>query len=219
MSITSYIQQTNTSNIPLLSKFRPLNQLRQRKTIIILAIIIAVAIISFAGYTLYGTTAKTGNPINNAVASNPAPQQKVQLPPAKDSLTINKELSFPIKDSVNKEVGNIKYILESADLRDEIIVKGQKATSVEGRTFLIFNLKLVNEADKGVNLKTRDFVRLSSNNGGEWLAPDIHNDPVEIQAISTKYTRVGFPINETNKKFKLQVGEINGKKEIIDLNF
>ena len=66
-------------------------------------------------------------------------------------------------------------------------------------------------------MNTRDYVRLTVNNGSEWLAPDIHNDPVEIQAISTKYTRIGFPISDTDKKLKLQIGEINGDKEIVDL--
>lgn len=158
-------------------------------------------------------------------SKNPSPvvsansNQKVQLPPAKSTKTVNKEFAFPVNDSAGKTIGNIKYIIETAELRDGIIVKGQKATSVAGRTFLIFNLKLVNEVSKGVELKTRDFVRLSSNNGTEWLAPDIHNDPVELQAISTKYTRVGYAVNESDKNYKIQVGEINGTKQNFDLNF
>ncbi|MDO8498393.1 MAG: hypothetical protein Q7S44_01260 [bacterium] len=145
--------------------------------------------------------------------------QKVQIQPAKATLSLSKEFSFPVKDDSGKQIGEIKYLMESAEKRDEIIVKGQKATSVGERTFLILNLKLSNNSNSGVELKTRDFVRLSINNGSEWLAPDIHNDPVEVQAISTKYTRLGFPINDSDTNLKVQVGEINGEKQVFDLNF
>jgi hypothetical protein len=50
------------------------------------------------------------------------------------------------------------------------------------------------------------------------LAPEIHNDPVEVQALSTKYTRLAFPIDDTYKDLTLYVGEINGHKDAIKLN-
>jgi hypothetical protein len=74
--------------------------------------------------------------------------------------------------------------------------------------------------DKGIEINSRDYVRLIvDGNTKEMLAPEIHNDPVEAQAISTKYTRVGFPINTSDKNLVLQVGEINGPKQTIKLEF
>lgn len=68
-------------------------------------------------------------------------------------------------------------------------------------------------------MNTRDYVRLIiDGNQEEKLAPDIHNDPVEIQAISTKQTRLGFAIDDNDKSLALQVGEIDGEKEVIELN-
>ena len=100
---------------------------------------------------------------------------------------------------------------------DEIIVEGKRATTVKGRTFLIVTLKITNEYTQSIDMDTRDYVRLSVEPNQEWQAPDIHNDPVQVQAISTKYTRLGFPINETDKNLILRVGEINGTKEEIPL--
>lgn len=143
----------------------------------------------------------------------------VQIQPAKAKIPINKEFNFPIKDDKGKEVGSIKYLIDNAEKRDEILIKGQRATAIAGRTFLILNLKIENKSNQKIQINTRDYVRLSVNNGTEWLAPDIHNDPVEAQPIATKYTRVGFPISDTDNKLKLQAGEINGNKTVVDLKF
>ena len=130
---------------------------------------------------------------------------------------INREFAFPIRNENNKEISTIRYEIESAELRNEIYIKGEQAKAIKGRTFLIINLKITNQEKKGLQIRTRDYIRLSSNMSTEWLAPDIHNDPVEVQAISTKYTRVGFIINESDKNLTLQIGEIDGNKQTISL--
>jgi hypothetical protein len=138
---------------------------------------------------------------------------------ARKSLLIDRELIFPLRNGNGEEVSNIKYTIEKAELRDEIIVKGQKATAIKGRTFLILTLKIRNEYESAIEIDTRDYVRISINgNRDEWLAPDIHNDPVEVQAISTKYTRLGFPINDSDRNFVLSIGEIDGEKTEIELD-
>jgi len=102
---------------------------------------------------------------------------------------------------------------------DEIVVKGQRATAIRGRTFLILTLKITNGYTRPIEIDTKDYVRLSVNgNRDEWLAPDIHNDPVLVQATSTKFTRVGFPVYDSDSDLLLRVGEIEGKKEFIELS-
>ena len=134
------------------------------------------------------------------------------------STNVNREFEFPILDTNGVEVSRFKYTLIAEELRDQIIVNGQTATAVNDRTFLIVTIKVTNPLDKNIQVNTRDYIRLIRNgNAGEQLAPDIHNDPVEIQAISTKYTRVGFPINKTDTNLQLQIGEIKGTKETVDI--
>lgn len=145
---------------------------------------------------------------------------QVQITNPKATEILNKEFDFPLKDSTGKEVSKFKYIIESVDLRDEIVVKGQKATAIQGKIFLIINLKIVNEHNQGVQINTKDYVRLSLNgNKTEWLASDFHNDPVEIQAISTKQTRLGFAVNNSDKNPLLRIGEINGEKIELPIKF
>jgi len=145
---------------------------------------------------------------------------KIKVGVPEKTFNIGREFTFPVRDANGKKVTDIKYKVEKAELTDQIIVQGKKATAVKGRTFLIINLKISNEYTLPVEIQTRNYIRLSVNgNEEEWLAPDIHNDPVEVQAISTKNTRVGFPINETDNKLVLRVGEIEGDKEKIPLEF
>lgn len=144
---------------------------------------------------------------------------RVEVKDARSSKDVNFNFSFPLKDSNKETVSEVKVTIESAELRDEIIVKGKKATSVKGRTFLVLNIKVKNEYDQAIEVNTRNYIRLSVNgNEDEWLAPDIHNDPLEVQAISTKMTRMGFPVNESDKDFVLQIGEITGDKQKVELD-
>lgn len=135
----------------------------------------------------------------------------------KDALAtqnLNKEFKFPLKDEKGAILGEIKYVIENAEIRDEIVVKGKKASAVSGRTFLVLNLKITNDTNQTVSMNTKDYVRLFVNgNDNEPLSPSIHNDPVVVDAISVKPTRVGFAINEGDKQLKLKVGEIKGNKE------
>jgi hypothetical protein len=153
----------------------------------------------------------------NSLVKQPPSDSQATLKEAIASQSINKEYKFPVKDGT-KVVTNIKYSIENAELRDEIIIQGKKAVTVDNRTFLILTIKITNDFDKGLEINARDYVRLSVNgNGKELLAADIHNDPITIQPISTKYTRIGFPINKADKNLMVHVGEIAGTKDKIAL--
>lgn len=169
---------------------------------------IAIAVVGTIIILLMARSLLSGNPSD----------EKVEIKGASSQTDVSREFTFPLKDSSGEEVSTFKYKIESAELRDEIVVKGQKANAIKGREFLILNIKLTNDYDRQIQINTRDYIRLSVNgNESEWLAPEIHNDPAEVQAISTKNTRLGFPINESDEKLVIQVGEINGEKEKIEL--
>lgn len=145
---------------------------------------------------------------------------RVNIVAAKAIAPINQEFIFPLLDSSEKKITEIRFQVDTAELRDEIIVKGQRATAVQGRTFLILNVKMTSSFTKGLQINSKDYLRLSMNgNTEDLLAPDIHNDPVIVEPISTKLTRVGWPINDTDKNLILHVGEVGGQKTPIELSF
>lgn len=171
-------------------------------------VIVAIVVIVI-GYIMVANIARTR-------FAGGDPRIIIEKPKATQALS--KQFSFLLKDAQGKEISKFKYEIQGAELRDVIVIKGQKATAVNGRTFLVINLKITNDFDKTIQIKSRDYIRLIVAKSKEKLAPDIHNDPVEIQAISTKYTRLGFPINDTDGDLTLQVGEITGGKEKVKLD-
>jgi hypothetical protein len=58
---------------------------------------------------------------------------------------------------------------------------------------------------------------LLKNDEEKLIAPEIHSDPVEVRPHSTKEIKIGFTIGENDKNLKLQVGLLNGEKDIIDI--
>lgn len=176
-------------------------------------IVVILLVTVVAAVSINGVLSKSSP--TSAVAQS---QKTVSVNKALKEQPVNKTFLFPLNNQVGKKVSEFSYTIQSVELRDQIVIKGQPATALKGRVFLIINLKITNNYNKAISINSRDFLRLVVNNSTEKLAADIHNDPVEVQAISTKYTRVGLAINESDKNLVLQIGEITGKKELIQLN-
>jgi hypothetical protein len=196
------------------SQFRQFNRYF-KKSPYIPFIIIGVIVIVVAG-VLITKAVKNHAPSSTLGSSTSQQQANVAKPIAQQ--TLNKSFDYPLKDATGKVVSKFNYEILSAEEDNQVIIKGQMATAVQGKTFLILNLKITNNFDKDVQLNTRDYVRLIVDNSSDKLAADIHNDPVDVQAISTKYTRIGFPVAMDAKNLKLEVGEIDGPKQSIQLN-
>jgi hypothetical protein len=144
-------------------------------------------------------------------SSSPTPTSKIKTG------VINKKFSIPINDSANTRVGEIDYFLKDYEKRGEISVQGKSATAVSGRAFLVINLEVTNDLDRAIEVNTRDYIRLLKNKEDILYAPDVHNDPVEIQPSSTEETRVGFAVDDADRDFVLQIGETEGQKELLVL--
>ena len=201
------INLTNDS-IPQRLRNRNFQQFLKKQFLIpvVIAVFLVIGILVVALRTAGNSTPVLGNG-----------DIRVAIQPAKESQVLSKGFSFPLRDGDGKEVSKVKYEIVNAELRDEIIVKGQRAKSVKNRTFLVLNVKITNIFDKAITITSRDYVRLIINGSSEKIAADIHNDPIEVQPISTKSTRLAFPIDDKKQTLKLQIGEINGKKETIEL--
>ena len=199
--------QSFLSNVASRFNRRRLSNLSWKKYLpLLLLIVIVVGILAVVG-GIIPSLAKSGD-------------QRIEMKGALATVPVARTLQIPVRDNKGALVTNTAYTIETAELRDEIIVQGRRMVAIKGRVFLILTIKMVNEYSKELEIKAADYVRLSvGGNETELLAPDIHNDPVRVQAISTKYTRVGFPIYDTDRSVTLYIGEISGDKERVPLQF
>lgn len=157
-------------------------------------------------------------PKGNAIQNETSNQTQDLQSTVRAAQTINKEYEFPLKNSKGAEVSKFKYTVEKVEITDSLRSKDGKVNPGAGKTFLVVTLKITNPYEKTIQINTKDYIRLSKdNNQDELLAPDLHNDPVEIQAISTKSVKIAFYVLKTSKDFVLQVGEITEDKDKIEL--
>jgi len=128
---------------------------------------------------------------------------------------IEKSFEFPVK-----KLGSDKFkvSLLKAEKVGLITSKNQPVVAKEGKEFLLIYLELENNLVNPLIIDSQNYFRLESEQDKK-LAPDLFNGPIQIAPISTKKDQVGFNINKGKKEFKLQVGEIEGTKEIIEIKF
>lgn len=189
---------------PLFAKKRAFGEISQLNNTILISCAV-VAIIFFSLFTFF-------------LSSQHQPPATVASTFSK-VYTLNKAFTFPVTDDKGTVLTTFQYAVVSAQRQNSIILQGQPAEAVAGKTFLIVTIKITNPSQQSMQINSKDFVRFRLDNTKEWLAPEIYNDPLTVQAISTKYTRLGITIPQTAKKVTLQVGTISGDKTSIPVNF
>lgn len=137
------------------------------------------------------------------------------------SVKLGKSWDFTALNNAGKPLGSkVKFTLSTAEKTNQVLVNDKAFTAKNNKLFLILNLELKNDATQPVNILPGDLIRLSYDGDDDnKFAPDLHNNLVGVSAISTKLDRVGFVIPETARNFKIYIGEIEGKKESIDIGF
>lgn len=135
-------------------------------------------------------------------------------------VTLDKKFTFPGLDDNGKEKGEIELKITQVEKTNQVIVQEKTYTSKNDKSFLVVNLELKNESTKRLNIFPGDLLRLVVDGQEEKkFAPDLHNNYVLVAPISTKVDRVGFVIEEGFKDLKIQVGELEEEKEILDIKF
>ncbi len=175
-------------------------KIRDHKKLAVTILIVAVLIFIYNGLSRKSTT-------TNIVRSA--------------NLKIGKSFDFAALNNSGKPAGSkIKFTISSAEKTNQVLVNDKVFTAKNNKMFLILNLELKNDATTLLNILPGDLIRLYINGDEEnKFAPDLHNNLVPVSAISTKLDRVGFVIPDSAKSFKIFVGELEGKKESIDMSF
>ena len=136
------------------------------------------------------------------------------------TLNLDRVFEFKGLDDRGRKRTDIEVKITEVEITDQVVVQDKTYTAQNEKQFLIVNLELKNDATTGLNIFPGDLLRLIvDDNEEKKYAPDLHNNFVLISPISTKVDRVGFVLNEEFSNLKLQIGELEGKKEVIEINF
>lgn len=151
----------------------------------------------------------------NALRGNPQPGP---------TLTINKSFNSIGRTKDGRQVtdgsvpANLPIKLTTAQITDNVYVNGQKATARNGKLLLVINLEIENKYQASLFSKPYNLMRLVRSDGKR-IAPSVYQGDVEVLPISVKKSNLAFVIEPNEKNFTVEVGEINGKKEAIQINF
>lgn len=160
---------------------------------------------------LFGASRILSEKINKNQKTTPSQVQKVPL---------DKSLDFYGLDMNGKSTREkIKMTFVSAETSNEVLVKDQTYTAKAGKAFLLINMELQNDTTEKLNIIPGDLIRLSIGSDDKKYAPDLHNNAVLVAPISVKNDRVGFVIDSGVKNIKLFVGELEKKKEEVEIKF
>lgn len=155
-----------------------------------------------------GTQTNGGSLLSTTSRTNFNPQTQIE---------VNRRIEMPIRDESGQVTGStLPITITTADRSKRILIQGKPATSRDGKMFLILNLEIDNNSTNQLTIRPIDFIRLLDNDGKSF-APDVHNNEVKAEPISIKKTRVGFVVDENQKSFKFQFGELSGSKDIIEI--
>lgn len=111
----------------------------------------------------------------------------------------------------------MKINLTNANITNQILIQGKRAKTRKGKLFLIVTMELSNDEPSVVYSFPVDLIRLARED--KKFAPSVHQGRVEIRPTSTKVSNVGFVIEEDEKNFTLELGEISETKQSVSVDF
>lgn len=113
--------------------------------------------------------------------------------------------------------GNLKIDVTGSYKAEDILIQGSRVIARNGKTFLVVNMEISNPYNQALYTHPVDSFRLIDGSGKKF-APTAHQGNVEIRPQSTKTSNVGFIVPKDQKKFKVEVGELNSEKVILEFS-
>ncbi len=165
--------------------------------------IIYLVIGAFAAVGIYSIFFSGGNS-NNSVTGKLLPLKQ------------NFEVVAKTKDGKNTN-GKFQVEVISAHRAESLLIQGQKVIARNKKVFLVVNMEISNSYKVALYNQPVDSFRLIGSDGKRY-APTAHQGNVEVRPESTKTSNVGFIVPLDQKKFKVEVGDLNSDKVILEFS-
>jgi hypothetical protein len=129
-------------------------------------------------------------------------------------LAHNYEVVAKTKDGKNTN-GKLPIEVTGAQKAEWVLVQGQRVTARNNKEFLVLNMEISNNYNVALYTYPVDSFRLIDSDNKKF-APTAHQGNVEIRPQSTKTSNVGFIVPKGTDRFKVEVGELNGEKTVLE---
>ena len=173
-----------------------------------------VCVLLIGGYVYFSNS--NSNEKSPSVMGVDTSSENLAAPLAEKDLDYT--FSFTASDAQGYAAGNVNFLITKAEKTKEVLVQGRPANAKGEKAFLVLNIEIENADTQDRYIAPVDYLRLVGEDG-KLFAADIHSEVVKVQPISTKITRVGFVINESENYFNFQIGELNADKQNIEVTF
>ena len=137
-------------------------------------------------------------------------QQTQQQTGQQPKIVLNREYDFPLTSPNGQNVGTITLVVDKYGIQNN-------TSNPVNQKILTVEITMSNQTNKAFQLNTKDYLSLSVNSG-QWKAPSLHNDPVELRPRGTVSSALGFPLNQSDSNLRLQVNIPGGEKDILELS-
>lgn len=136
---------------------------------------------------------------------------------AKAVANINKTFTFKAVNQ-SKQTKDVSFTITTVERKDEIKVQGETRKANKNVDFLLVRIEIENQHTERLAIASADLIRLEDERG-KLYSPDYHNGNVILDPISVKKDLISFVVDSGSKNFTLQVGELEGEKEKVDIKF
>jgi len=135
-------------------------------------------------------------------------------PRPEPSVGVNKDYTVTAF-TADKKATNGQLILKLTDAKitNSLLVQGKLAKPINGKMFLVLNMEIENPYKVSLYAFPVELFRLVRDDGQKF-ASSVHQGTVQIHPNSTKKSNVGFVILPSDKKFKVEVGDLGNQKTL-----
>lgn len=141
-----------------------------------------------------------------------------QFTPSQKTVSLEKKWNFNAFDRSGKTLETtVSLSLVSSQRTNQIFVRNKPVRTTPDKSFLVLNLELENKNPERLYFYTSDYVRFVAE--GKKLEADFKNPRLEIAPFSTKKDKLAFLVEDKENKFQIQIGELAGLPETIEISF
>ncbi len=141
-----------------------------------------------------------------------------QFTPSQKTVSLEKKWNFNAFDRAGKTLKTtVSLSIVSVEKTNQIFVRNKPVRTTPDKSFLVLNLELENKNPERLYFYTSDYVRFVAE--GKKLEADFKNPRLEIAPLSTKKDKLAFLVEDKENRFQIQIGEITGLPETIEISF